>query len=132
MNFFTIVAKLGFEGLDFVWEDRSDGLEDLTTSAFEEVDEDEEFSLSCLVSCSVDEDGSEKCEEVEERVSYELYREWGFSFREAIVRRLYSKLRTQFLNFERERVVFFGEGEEDEEVCCLIMNGCEYFKDVFF
>ena len=125
------MAKLGFEGLDFVWEDRSDGLEDLTTSAFEEED-DEEFSLSCLFSCSVDEDGSEKCEEVEERVSYELYREWGFSFREAIVRRLYTKLRTQFLNFERESGFFFGEGEEDEEVCCLIMNGCEYFKDVFF
>ena len=81
------MAKLGFEGLDLVWEDRSDGLEDLTTSAFEE--EDEELSL---FSCSVDEDGSEKCEEVEERVSYELYREWGFSFREAIIRRLYSKL----------------------------------------
>ena len=96
------MAKLGFEGLDLVWEDRSDGLEDLTTSAFEEEDEDEEFSLSCLFSCSVDEDGSEKCEEVEERVSYELYREWGFSFREAIIRRLYSKLRTQFLNFVRE------------------------------
>ncbi|KAL0005725.1 hypothetical protein SO802_013286 [Lithocarpus litseifolius] len=57
MNFFTIVAKLGFEGLDLVWEDRSDGLEDLTTSAFEE---DEEFGLSCLFSCSVDEDESEK------------------------------------------------------------------------
>ena len=59
MNFFTIVAKLGFEGLDLVWEDRLDGLEDLTTSAFEE-DEDEEFNLSCLFSCSVDEDGLEK------------------------------------------------------------------------
>ena len=51
------MAKLGFEGLDLVWEDRSNGLEDLTTSAFEE---DKEFSLSCLFSCSVDEDGSEK------------------------------------------------------------------------
>ena len=59
MNFFTIVAKLGFEGLDLVWEDRLDGLEDLTTSAFEE-DEDEEFSLSCLFSCPVDENGSQK------------------------------------------------------------------------
>ena len=59
MNFFTIVAKLGFEGLDLVFEDKTDGLEDLTTSAFEE-DEDEEFSLGCLFSCSVDEDGSEK------------------------------------------------------------------------
>ena len=29
-------------------------------------------------------------------------------------------------------MVFFGEGEEDEEVCCLIMNGCKYFKVVFF
>ena len=96
------MAKLGFEGLDLVFEDRTDGLEDLTTSAFEEEEEDEEFSLSCLFSCSVDEDGSEKCEEVEERVSYELYREWGFSFREAIIRRLYTKLRTQFLNFVRE------------------------------
>ena len=59
MNFFTIVAKLGFEGLDLVFEDKTDGLEDLTTSAFEE-DEDEGFSLGCLFSCSVDEDGSEK------------------------------------------------------------------------
>ena len=59
MNFFTIVAKLGFEGLDLVFEDKTDGLEDLTTSAFEE-DEDEEFNLGCLFSCSVDEDGSEK------------------------------------------------------------------------
>ena len=51
------MAKLGFEGLDLMWEDRSNGLEDLTTSAFEE---DKEFSLSCLFSCSVDEYGSEK------------------------------------------------------------------------
>ena len=53
------MAKLGFEGLDLVFEDKTDGLEDLTTSAFEE-DEDEGFSLGCLFSCSVDEDGSEK------------------------------------------------------------------------
>ena len=53
------MAKLGFEGLDLVFEDKTDGLEDLTTSAFEE-DEDEEFSLGCLFSCLVDEDGSEK------------------------------------------------------------------------
>ena len=53
------MAKLGFEGLDLVFEDRTDGLEDLTTSAFEE-DEDEEFNLSCLFSFSVDENGSQK------------------------------------------------------------------------
>ena len=29
-------------------------------------------------------------------------------------------------------MVFLGEGEEDEEVCCLIMNGCKYFKVAFF
>ena len=62
MNFFTILAKfklggLELDGLDLAREERSDGLDDLTTSAREE----EVFAVTADLSLSsVDEDGSEK------------------------------------------------------------------------
>ncbi|KAM1237049.1 hypothetical protein FF1_038056 [Malus domestica] len=55
MNFFTIVEMLGSEGLDL-------------TMAREEA--------GCL--SFLEDEGSEKCEDVEERASYELYRDEGF------------------------------------------------------
>ncbi|KAB2607592.1 hypothetical protein D8674_041057 [Pyrus ussuriensis x Pyrus communis] len=55
MNFFTIVEILGFGGLDLM------------------IGSEEIGSLS-----SMEDDGSEKCEEVEEHTSYELYHDEGF------------------------------------------------------
>lgn len=62
INFFTIVVRLG----------SGDGL-DLTTAR-----EDENVGCGCLSLNSAEEDGSEKCDDVEERASYELYRDEAF------------------------------------------------------
>lgn len=64
MNFFTIMVKLGSEGLDLSL-DRSEGL-DLTSAREEDV-----WPVTwggCRLN-SVDEEGSEKCEDVEDRES---------------------------------------------------------------
>lgn len=68
MNFFTMVLKLASDCLDLTF-DRSESL-DLTSAREEEVCIDtKDFCFS-----SVEDDGSEKCEDVvEDRKSYELY-----------------------------------------------------------
>ncbi|CAN6712953.1 unnamed protein product [Malus baccata var. baccata] len=55
MNFFTIEEMLRFEGLDLTMADEEAG---------------------CL--SFLEDEGSEKCEDVEERASYELYHDEGF------------------------------------------------------
>lgn len=60
INFLTIVVRLG----------SGDGL-DLTTAR-------EDEKVGCLSLNSEEEDGSEKYDDVEERASYELYRDEGF------------------------------------------------------
>lgn len=59
------MVKFGSDGLDLALA-RSEGL-DLTSAREEEEEDEVGLNLS-----STDEEGSEKCEEVEDRASYEL------------------------------------------------------------